>query len=760
MTINNAANKVIALGNGVTTQFGFSFVGDQPGYISVIFTNSAGVNTTLTQGPGPTQYQLSLNPPVSPGLWGIGGTVTYNPGGTPIPSGTTLTIIRELPFLQDVSLLDLASLAAVSRAAESGLDQEEMQIQQLAENLARVVAGPVSDPAGINYILPPVAQRANTGLLFDSMGNIIAGTTPATGIISTAMQPVVDAASLAAGRLVFGLGSMALENVNGGTAGGTSIQDDGSAAGPNGVGYARVATATVEDGSSLPVDGTFHFNQRIATGPITYTLPLSSTLWNGFGFWISVLPGTGTVTLAPNASDNFSGLASGVPVSIGTNEQVFVTTNGTSPSGVWYIRGDTGQQTARDSPLNVRAFGAVGDGSTDDAPAVNAALAALPAEGGAIYFPPGKYNLATQIAYALSATIASVSILGAGQDASILYFPNASTGFVINYSQPSHSAHIRDLSVTTGTTNAGNGIALVQTVALGKWAISDITRVTVRGDDNVVTYYWTTGIFVWGVSGVNIDSVYVTGDSTGGHGNGISYLGLTATSPYYAVVLNVAKSNFNWLGTGIELQSYVQGVTIDQCNFVNGSVGIGIPPAQSGVLAQLVVSNSQFNTTADQIQLGTQVVDFFATHNLFIIPTGYSAIDLGTAVSATITGNQMSTLMLGTGNGVIGAASFVTLTGNIFNSLALEAWQQGTAGNFWTYSQNVFTGNSSGIGIQIDHGAAMISGNIFNGLATGVVVTTPASTPVNIQANFYSNNSTNTNPASSSGDVVVGGGSP
>jgi hypothetical protein len=45
--------------------------------------------------------------------------------------------------------------------------------------------------------------------------------------------------------------------------------------------------------------------------------------------------------------------------------------------------------------LNVKSFGAVGDGATDDTAAFTAALAALPSGGGTIQIPPGSYKLST-----------------------------------------------------------------------------------------------------------------------------------------------------------------------------------------------------------------------------------------------------------------------------------------------------------------------------------------------------------------------------
>jgi hypothetical protein len=48
---------------------------------------------------------------------------------------------------------------------------------------------------------------------------------------------------------------------------------------------------------------------------------------------------------------------------------------------------------------DVRAYGAVGDGVTDDGPAWNAARASLPSSGGLLLVPPGSYNLATPFTF-------------------------------------------------------------------------------------------------------------------------------------------------------------------------------------------------------------------------------------------------------------------------------------------------------------------------------------------------------------------------
>ena len=60
---------------------------------------------------------------------------------------------------------------------------------------------------------------------------------------------------------------------------------------------------------------------------------------------------------------------------------------------------------------NVRLFGAVGDGKTDDIAAVERALAAVQATGGTLFFPaPGAYA----ISRALVVTGAAITLRGGG----------------------------------------------------------------------------------------------------------------------------------------------------------------------------------------------------------------------------------------------------------------------------------------------------------------------------------------------------------
>ena len=159
MTILSAANTLIVGGNGSQTVFSFPFVGVTAGDISVTYSYN-GSQASLTQGPGSGQFQVSFNTPVPPALWSIGGMVTYNPGGTPIPNGSSLTITRTIPLEQTVSLQNEASFGQYASAVEQALDLLEMQIQQV--NSAVASSAPVPS-YGYGPWTPTIATTGTVG---------------------------------------------------------------------------------------------------------------------------------------------------------------------------------------------------------------------------------------------------------------------------------------------------------------------------------------------------------------------------------------------------------------------------------------------------------------------------------------------------------------------------------------------------------------------------------------------------------------------
>ncbi|HEU5158143.1 MAG TPA: glycosyl hydrolase family 28-related protein [Streptosporangiaceae bacterium] len=101
----------------------------------------------------------------------------------------------------------------------------------------------------------------------------------------------------------------------------------------------------------------------------------------------------------------------------------------------------TSQLTTCD-PYDVKAYGAAGDGITDDTAAIQAAIdAAVAAGGGVIYFPPGTYEISEAIALA-----SDLVLQGAGMNVSVI--EQTSTGEHGLYGADVDRVMVRDLRIS------------------------------------------------------------------------------------------------------------------------------------------------------------------------------------------------------------------------------------------------------------------------------------------------------------------------
>lgn len=196
MTISSSSSTITYQGNGSQTQFSFSFVAVAAADLTVFLTDSSGNITTLSSG-----YSVSLNSAQSGQSFGVGGTVTYPVSGSPLAAGNSITITRNLPFIQGTSLQNQGSMWPTS--IEGALDYVTMLVQQLQQLSQRQLTVPLSDP--VPGTVPAVAARANLLLGFDSSGNPTAVSGLPSGTVSSAMQPVVNAASISAAVSLLGL---------------------------------------------------------------------------------------------------------------------------------------------------------------------------------------------------------------------------------------------------------------------------------------------------------------------------------------------------------------------------------------------------------------------------------------------------------------------------------------------------------------------------------------------------------------------------
>jgi hypothetical protein len=96
--------------------------------------------------------------------------------------------------------------------------------------------------------------------------------------------------------------------------------------------------------------------------------------------------------------------------------------------------------TLKNRALNVMDYGAIGDGSTNDSPAINATIAALPSMGGTILFPPGTYLIGSTITIDRD-DVALVG--GGGRSSATLQAANGLNAAMIATTQPTTGAQVR-----------------------------------------------------------------------------------------------------------------------------------------------------------------------------------------------------------------------------------------------------------------------------------------------------------------------------
>jgi hypothetical protein len=484
-----------------------------------------------------------------------------------------------------------------------------------------------------------------------------------------------------------------------------------------GVGSYQI-TVTDSVGNSIPT-----YSGLTSFAPVGWALGLVNAIGNGLSLVGTTLSATQTLPSFANISAlrAYTGTVSPVwmqgyntPGDGGGGAFVYVASDTTSTDNGGTIIIATGSRYYREregQSVNINWFGGLTTVS-DCAAALVSALAVIQIPGGTVEFPAGKYTFLSQVSYTFS-PVNSVSITGAGSDATILYWPSTS-GLSIHASSAFHNFHMRDLTMATGASGTVVGVHLDNSVQGGAIAQSDFTRVTFRGlDGGAATNYWEKGIDIAGNSLFNYDTCVFYGPVNGdtGVGFGVDIKGAPGGAFKYSLIHNFIGCSFFNLGSCIVYGTWVQGVSVTACNFTNVQTGIYLPAASVGA-AQLAVSGSQFAGSGNCILLAGPLPALNVTSSLFFINAGQAGI--------------------GSSNTLIQAA----ITGNTFNGNATVVGNSG-----------IFLGGGGA--------ANVISGNAFFGLGTGVALA-PASSNWNVQSNAYSGCTANVVNAGA-GNTIGGG---
>lgn len=131
--------------------------------------------------------------------------------------------------------------------------------------------------------------------------------------------------------------------------------------------------------------------------------------------------------------------------------------------------------------FNVKDYGAVGDGSTDDLSSIDAAIAAATVGNGTVYFPGGTYNVSSSVAI----TGSGVSLLGSSSSASIIKLDSASNDTAITF-LGADGHHISHLGFSCAQANSGSfisgGGSGIMTIANCRFDGTNVTGILVDVD--------------------------------------------------------------------------------------------------------------------------------------------------------------------------------------------------------------------------------------------------------------------------------------
>ncbi|CAM6031509.1 unnamed protein product [Sphagnum compactum] len=257
-TVTTSNSKVVDSGNGSTTSFSYNFLipgsstTDQTN-VQVIYTDSSGNATTLT----PSQYSVSGINSAS------GGFVQYPLVGSPIASGTTLTILRNMAYTQSYNFSNQGNFYPANIMGMG--DYITMLVQQLLSITNNFLYFPPQDTTSGK--LPSIANRANKFLGFDSNGAVSVSSAVAAGVATiTATSPL--SASASTGNITLSMGS-ANPVATGGTGltavtGGSLLYGNGTSA-MNTLGIGATSSCLVSNGSA-PTWGSCSGSSNITIG--------------------------------------------------------------------------------------------------------------------------------------------------------------------------------------------------------------------------------------------------------------------------------------------------------------------------------------------------------------------------------------------------------------------------------------------------------------------------------------------------------------
>jgi hypothetical protein len=260
--------------------------------------------------------------------------------------------------------------------------------------------------------------------------------------------------------------------------------------------------------------------------------------------------------------------------------------------------------------VNVKDFGAAGDGATPDADAIQQALNAAPPGGALVLFPPGRYVIDKTLNIADKA----FAIQGCGPDLSRIVYIGTTLALSFSSQDILNSFTVRDITFEAGNSSAASGQALqIHYPTNPSFSGKTVTIENVEISSNVTGFAlpcWDIGISMKNAWNAKISKCYIRGKANSTDSKYGIYLGENCTG------VKMDQTNVQWFDQGIWLDTRIEGLTIEQSDITNCMYGIR-NTNPSGAL-HISVLNTHINCKRRCIYFTKVDQPFLCANNFYI----------------------------------------------------------------------------------------------------------------------------------------------